>query len=162
LCRAERLISLRFGSQTQSYFFPLIPSPNIITVLNKLYYLNLKSDPCGFRCIFCHGRVVSDQAQLIILSSIKIGHHFGMHCFLFFFIIGKIGNSRSRYLIFEISGKPSFVDAVLWRVVQIFYLLCSQFRQKASSWINKTLLLIKQQKWLSEFCVKIDRVASKN
>jgi hypothetical protein len=37
-------------------------------------------------------------------------------------------------------------------------------------WINiltydvqyKTLLLIKQQKWLSEFCVKIDRVASKN
>jgi hypothetical protein len=24
------------------------------------------------------------------------------------------------------------------------------------------LLLIKQQKWLSEFCVKIDRVASKN
>ena len=28
--------------------------------------------------------------------------------------------------------------------------------------MNKTLLLIKQQKWLSEFCVKIDRVASKN
>jgi hypothetical protein len=27
---------------------------------------------------------------------------------------------------------------------------------------NKTLLLIKQQKWLSEFCVKIDRVDSKN
>ena len=25
-----------------------------------------------------------------------------------------------------------------------FYLLCSQFRQKASGWINKTLLLIKQ------------------
>jgi hypothetical protein len=24
--------------------------------------------------------------------------------------------------------------------------------------MNKTLLLIKQQKWLSEFCVKIDRV----
>jgi hypothetical protein len=24
------------------------------------------------------------------------------------------------------------------------------------------LLLIKQQKWLSEFCVKIDRVTSKN
>ena len=48
------------------------------------------------------------------------------------------------------------------RVTQFFYLLCSQFRQKASGWINKTLLLIKQQKWLSEFCVKIDRVASKN
>jgi hypothetical protein len=28
--------------------------------------------------------------------------------------------------------------------------------------LNKTLLLIKQQKWLSEFCAKIDRVASKN
>jgi hypothetical protein len=28
--------------------------------------------------------------------------------------------------------------------MQFFYLLCSQFRQKASSWINKTLLLIKQ------------------
>ena len=28
--------------------------------------------------------------------------------------------------------------------MQFFYLLSSQFRQKASSWINKTLLLIKQ------------------
>ena len=27
---------------------------------------------------------------------------------------------------------------------QFFYLLCSLFRQKASGWINKTLLLIKQ------------------
>jgi hypothetical protein len=62
--------------------------------------------------------------------------------FFFFYTIGKTGNSRSgiwfRYFICEISGKPSFVEAVLWRV------LCSQFRQKASSWINKTLLLIKQ------------------
>jgi hypothetical protein len=31
------------------------------------------------------------------------------------------------------SGKSSFV---LWRVTQFFYLLCSQFRQKASGWIN--------------------------
>jgi hypothetical protein len=54
---------------------------------------------------------------------------------------------RFRYLIFEISSMPSFVEAVLWRVTQFFYLLCSQFRQKASGWINKTLLLIKQQKW---------------
>ena len=30
------------------------------------------------------------------------------------------------------------------RITQFFYLLCSQFRQKASGWINKTLLLIKQ------------------
>jgi hypothetical protein len=28
--------------------------------------------------------------------------------------------------------------------MQFFYLLCSQFQQKASGWINKTLLLIKQ------------------
>jgi hypothetical protein len=71
-----------------------------------------------------------------------------------------VPGSGIRYFIFEISGKPSFVEAVLWRVTQFFYLLCSQFRQKASGWINKTLLLIKQQKWLSEFCVKIDRVGS--
>jgi len=33
----------------------------------------------------------------------------------FFIIIGKTGNSRFRfrYFIFEISGKPSFVEAVL-------------------------------------------------
>jgi hypothetical protein len=47
---------------------------------------------------------------------------------------------------------------VKWRIMQFFYLLCSQFRQKDSSWINKTLLLVKQQKWLSKFCVKIHRV----
>ena len=68
--------------------------------------------------------------------------------FLFFFYYGKTGNSRSgirfRYFIFEISGKPSFVEAVLWQNTQFFYLLCSQFRQKASGCINKTLLLIKQ------------------
>jgi hypothetical protein len=52
--------------------------------------------------------------------------------------------------------------SVKWRIMQFFCLLCSQFRQKASSWINKTLLLVKQQKWLSEFCVKMHRVASKN
>ena len=86
--------------------------------------------------------------------------------YFFIIIIGKTGNSRSgirfRYFIFEIFGKPSFIEAVLWRIMQFFYLLCSQFRQKASSWINKTLLLVKHQKWLSEFCVKIHRVASKN
>jgi hypothetical protein len=49
-----------------------------------------------------------------------------------------------RHFIFEISGKPSFVEAVLRRVTQFFYLLCFQFLQKASGWINKTLLLIKQ------------------
>ena len=62
-----------------------------------------------------------------------------------FFTIGKTGNSCSRNFIFDISGKPSFVEAVLWWVTQFFYLLCSQFPQKASGWINKTLLVIKQQ-----------------
>jgi hypothetical protein len=99
-------------------------------------------------CVYCH---MSKKSRV------------GRHYFFFFLTIGKTGNSHSgirfRYFIFEISGKPSFV---LWRVTQFFYLLCSLFRQKASGWINKTLLLIKQQKWLSEFCVKIDRVVSKN
>ena len=65
-----------------------------------------------------------------------------------------VSGIRFRYIIFEISGKPSFVEAILWRVTQFFYLSCSQFRQKASGWINKTLLLIKQQKWLFKFSVK--------
>ena len=104
-------------------------------------------------CVYCH---MSKKSRVGRSASI----------FFLFFTIGKTGNSHSgirfRYFIFQISGKPSFVEAVLWRVAQFFYLLCSQFRQKASGWINKTVLLIKQQKWLSEFCVKIDRVASKN
>jgi hypothetical protein len=74
----------------------------------------------------------------------------GINYFFFIIIIGKTGNShiRFRYFIFKISGKPSFVEAVLWRITQFFYFFCSQFRQKSSGWINKTLLLIKQQKWL--------------
>ena len=88
--------------------------------------------------------------------------------FIIFLLSAKpeivVPGSGIRYFIFEIFGKPpfKFVEAVLWRVTQFFYLLCSEFQQKASGWINKTLLLIKQQKWLSEFCVKIDRVAGKN
>ena len=95
----------------------------------------------------------------------SVGRHTFFFFFFFFFLtIGKTeivvpgSGIRFRYFIFEISVKPSFV---LWRVTQFFYLLCSQFRQKASGWINKTLLLIKQHKWLSEFCVQIDRVVSK-
>ena len=68
--------------------------------------------------------------------------------FLFFSLSAKpeivVSGIRFRYLFFEISGKPSFVEVVLLRVTQFFYLLCSQFRQKASGWIDKTLLLIKQ------------------
>ena len=104
------------------------------------------------------------QKYMCVYGHMSKKSRVGRSALIFFFLtIGKTGNSRSgiwfRYFIFEISGKPSFV---LWRVTQFFYLLCSQFRQKASGCINKTLLLIKQQKWLSEFCVKIDRVVSKN
>ena len=64
---------------------------------------------------------------------------------------------RFRYFIFEISGKPSFVLKLFYDEFRSFSTFFgSQFRQKASGWINKTLLLIKQQQWLSEFCVKID------
>jgi len=74
----------------------------------------------------------------------------GRSGFFFFFLLSAkpeivVPGSGIRYFIFEISGKPSFVEAVLWRVMQFFYILCSQFRQKASGWINKTVLLIKQQ-----------------
>jgi hypothetical protein len=48
----------------------------------------------------------------------------GIIIILFFFTICKTGNSRSeirfRYFIFEIFGKPLFVEAVLWRVTQFF------------------------------------------
>jgi hypothetical protein len=102
-------------------------------------------------CVYCHmskkSRVGRSTLIFFLLSAKPEIVSFGI---------------RFRYFIFEISDKPSFVETVLWRVTQFFYLLCSQCRQKVSGWINKTLLLIKHQKWLSEFCVKIDRVASKN
>ena len=104
-----------------------------------------------YMCVYCH---MSKKSRV------------GRSALIFFFklsakpeIVVPGSGFWFRYFIFEISGKPSFV---LWRITQFFYLLCSQFRQKASGWINNTLLLIKQQKWLSEFCVKIDRVVSKN
>ena len=69
----------------------------------------------------------------------------------FFITIGKTGNSRSRFRnpisVFHFWNFRYAViwwSCVLWRVTQFFYLLCSQFWQKASSRINKTLLLIKQ------------------
>ena len=61
--------------------------------------------------------------------------------------LGSVG----RDSFFFYSGISFSKFPVKWRILQFFYLLCSQFRQKASSWINKTLLLVKQQKWLCEF-----------
>ena len=102
-------------------------------------------------CVYCHMSKKSrvGRSALIFFSFSKLSTKPEI----------VVPGSGIRYFIFEISGKPSFV---LWRATQFFYLLCSQFRYKASGWINKTLLLIKQQKWLFEFCVKIDRVVSKN
>jgi hypothetical protein len=122
---------------------------NLMKVITKVHMIRCTVSPKKNMCVYCH---MSKKSRV------------GRSTLIFFFLtIGKTGYSRSRFqnpiFIFEISGKPSFV---LWRVTQFFYLICSQFRQKVSGWINKTLLPIKQQKWLSEFCVKIDRVASKN
>ena len=116
---------------------------------NSIHITNVQTiRPKKKMCVYCH---MSKKSRV------------GRSALIFFFYYQQSGNSRSgirfQYFIFEISGKPSFIEAVLWRIMQFFY-LCSQFRQKASSWINKTLLLVKQQKWLSEFCVKIHRVAS--
>jgi hypothetical protein len=83
----------------------------------------------------------------------------GLIFFFFFFLL----SAKPEIVVPESDSVISFSKfLVKWRNMQFFYLLCSQFRQKASSWINKTLLLVKQQNWLSEFCVKIHRVASKN
>jgi hypothetical protein len=90
----------------------------------------------------------------------------------------NLGSVGIILFFFKLSAKPEIVvpgsesDISFFKfpvsrhLLKLFYdelhSFCSQFRQKASGWINKTLLLIKKQKWLSEFCVKIDRVASKN
>jgi hypothetical protein len=103
------------------------------------------------------------QKKNICVFTVTCQKNLGSVGFFFFFffllstkpeIVVPGSGIRFRYLIFE--------NSVKWRIMQFFYLLCSQFRQKASSWINKTLLLVKQQKLLSEFCVKMHRVASKN
>ena len=141
----------------------LVTGPNGIMVAQifcdiflwkKRHQISIYKAKKKYMCVYCH---MSKKSRV------------GWSALIFFsFLFLAIGKTeivvpgsgiRFRYFIFEISGKPSFV---LWRVTQFFYLLCSLFRQKASGWINKTLLLIKQQKWLSEFCVKIDRVVSKN
>ena len=122
-------------------------------------YINFKWFAQGQKkkmCVYCY-----------MLKKSRVGRS-AIIFFFFFFTIGQTGNSRSRFLNpipvyhFRIPVSRHLFWSCFMRVTQFFYLLCSQFRQKDSGWINKTLLLIKQQKWLSEFCVKIDRVASKN
>ena len=104
-------------------------------------------------CVYCHMSKKSRVSRSALI-------------FFFFFIMAKTGTIHSeigfRILFFEISGKPSFVLKLFYESYAVFLPSLLSIRQKASSWINKTLLLIKQQKLLFEFCVKIDRVASKN
>jgi hypothetical protein len=69
-------------------------------------------------------------------------------------IVVPVSGIRFRHFIYEISSKMTNYAVFLPSLLSI--------STKASSLINKTLLLVKQQKWLSEFCVKIHRVASKN
>ena len=149
-CKQCHRMTIYYKSQSidgcLKYF---IPEFFFMSTIQAFFPLGQKK----YMCVYCHMSKKSRVGRSVLI-------------FFFFKLSAKpeivIPGSGIRYFIFEISGKPSFVEVVLWRITQFFHLLCSQFRQKASGWINKTLLLIKQQKWLSEFCVKIDRVASKN
>jgi hypothetical protein len=71
----------------------------------------------------------------------------------FFFFFYHRQNRKWSFLVPESNSGISFSKFLVSRHLlklfydentQFFYLLCSQFRQKASVWINKTLLLIKQ------------------
>ena len=59
------------------------------------------------------GHCKDKKKNICVYGHISKKSRVGLH--YFFFTIGKTGNSRSRfrYFIFEISGKPSFVEAVL-------------------------------------------------
>jgi hypothetical protein len=140
---APTLISIDKLEAGSSYFYPSLKKINLWVLDQKNIYM----------CVYCH------------MSKKIEGWSVGISIFFFFFFF---------FFFFWLSAKPEIVVpesdsyilflkfTVKWRIMQFFYLLCSQFRQKASSWINKTLLLVKQQKWLSEFCVKMHRIANKN
>ena len=69
--------------------------------MGKLVFILKSIVPKKNICVYCH-----------MSKKSRVGR---LYFFNFFFTIGKTGNSRSRfrYFIFEISGKPSFVEAVL-------------------------------------------------
>ena len=101
-------------------------------------------------CVYCH------MSKKIQGRSVRI-------FFFFLFLSAKpeivvpSSRIRFRYFIFEISGKMTNYAVFLPSLLSI-----STKSQQFNKIINKTLLLVKQQKQLSEFCVKIHRVASKN
>jgi hypothetical protein len=71
----------------------------------------------------------------------------GWHSF-FFFTIGKTGKSfpvpESDISFSKFPVSRHLLKLFYDENTQFFYLLSSQFQQKASGWINETLLLIKQ------------------
>jgi hypothetical protein len=126
---------------------------SMIVCLSRIWYWAQKNI---YMCVYCHMSKKSRVGRSALILFL-------------FFTIGKTGNSRSRFLNpipvfhFRNFGKPSFVLKLFYDELHSFSTFFAlNFDKKASGWINKTLLPIKQQKWLSEFCVKIDRVASKN
>ena len=92
---------------------------------------------------------------------------YGWSRFIFFLLL----SAKPEIVVPESDSGISFSKFPVSRhLLKLFYdELCSfsiffafNFDKKLAVEINKTLLLIKQQKWLSEFCVKNHRVASKN
>ena len=149
-------------------FFSIL-SQTVIKLLVLWYLLNLIKSMFFYQVFvriilkwcwltYCIESVYTEAKKKICVFTVTCQKNLGSVCRHFFFIIGKTGNSRYgirfRYFIFEISGKPSFVEAVFinYDELRSFSTFFALNFDKTSGWINKTLLLIKQQKWLSEFC----------
>jgi hypothetical protein len=103
-------------------WFEIIDLLNCIKKLRKICR-KLLIRPKKNMCVYCHmskkSRVGRSALKKIILLSAK-----------------------PEIVIPESDSGISFSKFLFWscfmRVTQFFYLLCSQFRQKASGWINKT------------------------
>jgi hypothetical protein len=147
---------------------------NIVISWIRLADLN----PCTICTMYISFNYLSFQIWYCVLFSL-IFHSSG-HCkvkknICVFMVtcqknLGSVGIKKS-FFFFLLSAKPEIVvsdsgisfskfpvSRHLLKLfydenTQFFYLLCSQFRRKASSWINKTLLLIKQH----ITCINISR-----
>jgi hypothetical protein len=108
---------------------PIFQPPTLTFLISNYLTLIFASDPINFYTESKKSMVIRSALINFFLLSAKPE------------IVVPGSGIRFWYFIFEIFGKPSFVEAVIWRVTQCFYLLCAQFRQKASGWINKTLLV---------------------
>jgi hypothetical protein len=97
-----------------------------------------------YMCVYCH-----------MSKKSRVGRS-GLIFFYFFFLL----SAKPEIVFPESDSGISFSNfPVKWRIMQFFYLLCSQFWQKPSSWINKTLLLVKQQKFIGSLAkIRVGRV----